>query len=447
MPEIPRGTGPLNLLPGGFPAKQATGPMNGSGPANSQAQAGPNTQGNVGGTPRMAGDRNHTGKLDPKAISSLSLGTRISSPVKQAANEQIKAYQEGYAQIEAKAQADAAATGGMPDEQNSTPYVVKNDPLKSAVAAPKDGDYKAAFAEVSLGVNPGDFFCGGQTKALADCKAQAAEQGVDLKTGFLHIPPDGETGDTVSANLPSRKQNMEMTAHVVGDMVKGVAKRDTDAKTTVLLTGFTEFEGVKNNPTEAFVKDAAGNANKENLDKVMQHAFPGFEPNESNTAAIPGADGKTQGYAYQVGGNQTVNLMTGTMNLNTDRQAAFDGHYFEDMGGVQQQFDKVMDGAKSANGGQFPDAAISLGVDGGQWNLGANEQARYKIETQGRGFAQGKNVAPTPNTDMAQIMLEDKGRSPDAGQSYAKDRESAQIKLADGDKGDPINAGYRQQRS
>lgn len=305
----------------------------------------------------------------------------------------IAAYQRGYTP---PAVPDDEDQGRMPDGGiiGGEAYVQQKDPLRASVKA------GSKTADVCLGVDPGTFFCGGQAKLLADLKREYP----GLKTGFIHVPPDQQTGEVTSA-VASRPENMAMMAQVLGRTVRGLAGNSGDR--SILLTGFGAFENVLENPTQAFLQSPGGEPNKGNLDRVMTHAFgPG---SAAKSVALRGEDDAVMGYRYTVGDRQ-IALLAGCMQLAPDSKAALCGTYFPDMAPVARQFHQVFDQAVLANQGKTPDAVISMGVDSTQRELKPGQKPSFKIETQAQGFYQeaaDRNFSPVPvaNHDLARVWL------------------------------------------
>lgn len=305
----------------------------------------------------------------------------------------IAAFQRGYTP---PAVPDDNDQGRTPDGGivGGEAYVEQKSPLRATVQV------GAKSAAVCLGVDPGTFFCGGQAKLLADLKRTYP----GMQTGFIHVPPDQQSGG-VAPQLATRAENHAMMAQVLGKTVRGLAGDAGDK--SILLTGYGPFEEVQDNPTQAFLQNRDGSPNKGNLDRVMTQAFgPG---SAAKSVPLRGEDDSIVGYRYTVG-NRQIALLEGCMQLGPSHQAAVCGTYFPDMGPVARQFDRVFDQAVLANQGRTPDAVISMGVDSTQRELKTGQKPSFKIETQAQGFYQeapDPNFSPVPvaNHDLARIWL------------------------------------------
>lgn len=289
----------------------------------------------------------------------------------------IRAFMDGYRPGPPTMQA------GTPDDQDSWPYVKAHDPLQDQVSS---GGFTAG---VHLGVDPGLFYCGGLTQALAD-RAKARP---GLATGFIHLPPDQATEATrlakPNAALPTRAQNLAMTAQVLGQTLRGLADQRPGKGLTVLVTGFGPFQDAEDNPTGAFVRGRA------NLDATMRAAF-GFTPTKDDPKPLPGG----AGWRYVVDGRR-IDLLTGVLKVAKAEADAKAGRYDQTMDQLRGQLDALEKAATRA-AGKAPDAVIALGVDGSQLENETAADTRYMIETQARGFfaeLTGPDGKPNPHRD------------------------------------------------
>jgi hypothetical protein len=248
---------------------------------------------------------------------------------------------------------------GASEQTGSSAYTAGRDPLAYVVTA---ADKKAV---VSIGVDPGTFFCGGLLRHLSDYEALNP----DVITGFIHVPPDllSHTAPRRDSPLPTRQQNLALIGKVVDESIGLMAGRL--GSQVVLLTGFGPFRGVQANVTEEFV--------------LAQRAF-------GRHAAV--------------------------LELGADREFALEGRYYQGMAEVKLQFEAALS-AVHAQTGRSPDIIIGLGVDSAQNDLKAGEMPNFKIECQTRGFSFGGyterdfSTRPVAHTELATRWLERHGRA------------------------------------
>lgn len=228
----------------------------------------------------------------------------------------LRAYRAGYVPTAAAAPQDAGVRG-------ADAHVAAFDPLRGWVAHPA---WPAHPADVALGVDPGTYFCGGLAHALAARGGRAA-------TAFIHVPPD--------AALP-RPALLDLLGLVVAGCLAALGADRPPGP--VLLTGFGPFPGVADNPTAAFVGDAA------------------------RVAAAAGG------------------LARGVVLALADA----DGRPYEAMGPVLAQLDAAL-------AGPDPAVILALGVDSRQ----ALSRPRFTVETQSRGMRERIGGLERPPADEA----------------------------------------------
>ncbi|MFO0724544.1 MAG: hypothetical protein U1E65_12225 [Myxococcota bacterium] len=135
----------------------------------------------------------------------------------------------------------------------------------------KDGVMKKGDAVVTLGTDPGDFYC---EHMFFSAQLAASLPGASVLTnklgeklvGFLHLPSDAYTAGELT--VPSQAERHQATRQVVGAALRGyyeAAKANDPVR--ILVTGYDTFGWVKNNPTGDFVTHG------ENLDAAMKIAF------------------------------------------------------------------------------------------------------------------------------------------------------------------------------
>ncbi|MCA9661312.1 MAG: hypothetical protein KC486_23435 [Myxococcales bacterium] len=243
-------------------------------------------------------------------------------------------------------------------------YVRARDPLRARVAA---GEREA---DVRLGVDPGDFFCGDH---FANLLALRRRRG-DLRVGFVHAPPDRRCGPlgAAAAHLFDREANLEQLAKVVAVALRGLTPATGGV---VLLTGFGPFARSPDNPTAAFVAASAS------LDRSVATAFPGA----SRVGAWERLGPRLRGLSYDLpalaDGRRRLHLAAVTLALAQSTADACAGLYLS-----HETVDATLLAAVTALP-RPPAAILGLGVDSGQL-LGA-ERPTFKVETQTRGWHQG----------------------------------------------------------
>lgn len=286
-----------------------------------------------------------------------------SSDAIAAARPALERYRQGWA-FGAGLPTDAA----VPDRQAGAGYVARYDPLRHAIAAGE------ARAIVSLGVDPGSFFCGGLAMHLARLAAARPEVAV----GFVHVPPDRACGPVAAENpaLLSREANLALGLAVVGRSL-GLLAAGAGPDPMVLLTGFGPFASTHDNPTRALLL-AGEEAHLAHLDAIVAGGFGAARRCEAIAA-----HGRVIGARYAAAG-RTVTVMVGGLALAPTVEAAIEGRYHADKTPVRAQL-----AALFALAGGRPDIVIGLGVDSQQQRAEAGMVPRFKVETQSRGFRHG----------------------------------------------------------
>jgi pyrrolidone-carboxylate peptidase len=258
----------------------------------------------------------------------------------------IDAYRLGYEPAPVSAAVKAASIGAA--------YVTSYDPLAYRVDA--DGSQ----ALVSIGVEPGTFFCGGLLRHLSDYEAMHP----DVITGFIHVPPDLDSHVHAGADSPlaTRARNLALIGKVVDESIALLGRHR--AGLVVYLTGFGPFVGVQSNVTQEYVLSQRG-------------------------AGRHGALLELAPYASR----------------------ALAGQYYTGMDEVKAQFDAGL-AAVRVVAGRSPDLILSLGVDSSQNDLAAGGVPRFKVESQTRGFSfagfteRDFSQRPIPHTELATRWLE-----------------------------------------
>lgn len=264
----------------------------------------------------------------------------------------------------------ADPAGGAVDHaiRSGDRYVARRDLLRGLAVADS-----GAAADVQLGVDPGTFYCADQ---LANLIALAGAPGfADVTTGFIHVPPDRSTGAAAAAaaHLHPRRCNLQQCARVVAAALRELAEGTSDS--LVLVTAFGPFAGVADNPTAAFVADAAA------LDATVRLVDPGLRPAERAPLAVDGV-GATALHRY-VAGARALTLATAVLPLAASEADALAGRYFD----TDVAADNFRRALAATTGAHAPRAVISLGVDSGQVLRPA--RPAFRIETQTRGFHRG----------------------------------------------------------
>ncbi len=293
------------------------------------------------------------------------------------------------------AQPQALADQGI---RASDRYVDDRDPLRARTIV--DG----RTAQVQLGVDPGTFFCGAQLAELL--RLRRARTPPQIRVGFVHVPPDRETGPQAQAKaeLHPRTTNLEMIAQVLAIALRGLTPTTAGA---LLLTGFGPFQGVADNPTHAFVRDAA------NLDRAISLAHPGAAPGTTTTLDTAlRTPALLREYSLPRAGlrpRRRLRLFSALLHLAPDDDDALAGRYF-DPGTVAASFEELVDACAAANEGAGPNAIISLGVDSSQ-SAGPRPPS-FKIETQTRGWHRGgspgrsASAAFQRDLDLAEVFMD-----------------------------------------
>jgi hypothetical protein len=262
-------------------------------------------------------------------------------------------------------------------------YVRARDPLRARVAA------GGSEADVRLGVDPGDFFCGDHFATLLALRRRRH----GLRVGFLHAPPDRQCGPLAAAaeHLFDRDTNLAHLAQVVGVALRGLTPATGGV---VLLTGFGAFARSPDNPTAAFVAASA------TLDRSVAAAFP----RASRVGAWERRDLSLRGLSYALpDGDRRLHLAAVTLALADSTADACAGRY------LAPEAVAAALRATVAALPRSPAAILGLGVDSGQL-LGA-ARPTFKVETQTRGWHQGGRRGPNATDafqrglDLARIFM------------------------------------------
>jgi pyrrolidone-carboxylate peptidase len=154
--------------------------------------------------------------------------------------------------------------------------------------------------KVVHGSDPGDFYCE-HAFFVAQKEAQSPGASVvkngagETLTGFLHVPPDVHTyrDPEPGIDVDVRHKNMRS---VVGAALRGYYEQalpNVTGEVKVLLTGYTTFHSVKNNPTGDFVSHV------KNIDAALESAF-GAQLLTKQGQVRPGAAGDAERLAYTI---------------------------------------------------------------------------------------------------------------------------------------------------
>ncbi len=280
-------------------------------------------------------------------------------------------------------QAQALADQGI---RASDRYVDTRDPLRALARA--DGH----LARVQLGVDPGTFFCGAQLAELLRVRRRFTP--AQLRVGFIHVPPDRRSGPQAQekAALHARTTNLEMIAQVLAIALRGLTPATDGA---LLIIGFGPFQGIADNPTDAFVRDAA------NLDRTISLAHPGGAPGTMTTLDTPPeTPARLREYSLPPAGarpHRRLRLFSALLHLAPARRDALAGRY-SDPERVAGSFDELVDACTAANDGAPPSAIISLGVDSSQ--AAGSRAPSFKVETQTRGWHRGEQRGRSATADF-----------------------------------------------
>jgi hypothetical protein len=273
-------------------------------------------------------------------------------------------------------------------------YVARHDPLRLVVEG-EGGEQ----ADVQLGVDPGVFYCADQLANLIELARARA-----VVTGLIHVPPDRSTGAAAAAaaHLHPRAATLEQCARVVAVALRGMADRTGEG--AIVVTGFGPFLGVADNPTAAFVTDAAI------LERTVQHALPGARAG----ACVPlftGAGGPPAHRRAYVApdGSRALELVTAVLALAAAPADALAGRYF-DTDTTARNFRLLIEAVTRE---RALAGVLSLGVDSGQARRAA--RPAFRVETQTRGFHQGSRGRTASDAfqrtlDLARIFLHAKVR-------------------------------------
>ncbi len=246
-------------------------------------------------------------------------------------------------------------------------YVETRDLLRATTQV---NSYVAA---VSLGVDPGTFFCGAQFAGLIQLRKRPGFG--DVHVGFIHVPPDRATGSKAQAKpqLHDREVNLEMIAQVVAVALRGL----TQPAAAIVITGFGPFSGVADNPTQAFVDCP------DTLDQTIALAHPGSQLVSSRD--LDGTSGFRVGVRdYHISEHsQVLRVFSVLLELAPTVADALAGRYY-DPDVVADSFTAVTDICCMNNNGIPPVGIVSLGVDSSQAT--GTHPPRFKVETQTRGW-------------------------------------------------------------
>jgi pyrrolidone-carboxylate peptidase len=159
--------------------------------------------------------------------------------------------------------------------------------------------------KVVHGSDPGDFYCEHaffitQSEARSPTSSVVKNAAGETLTGFLHVPPDVHTyrDPEPGIDVDTRHKNMRS---VIGAALRGYYEQALPSVTgdvKILLTGYTTFHSVKNNPTGDFVSHV------KNIDAALESAF-GAQLLTKQGQVRPGASGDAVRLAYTIVDPQT----------------------------------------------------------------------------------------------------------------------------------------------
>lgn len=275
-------------------------------------------------------------------------------------------------------------------------YLAEHDPLR-AVAISADG----RASDVRLGVDPGTFYCGDQLANL-NALAAAAPFAGRTRTGFIHLPPDRDTGPAAAESpaLHGRATNLEHAARVLAVALRSILGGPGDR--ALVLTGFGPFQGVAHNPTAALVGDPAA------IDRCVALAFPGARRLGSAALHDPRGDSAGERHVFVAPDARRLSLLCAELPLAPTREAALAGRYVSTRA-TEANFLRILAAMCDALAGP-PAGLISLGVDSSQ--VGGRARPVFKVETRTRGWHRGDERGRTaseefrPSHDLARIFLE-----------------------------------------
>ena len=155
--------------------------------------------------------------------------------------------------------------------------------------------------KVVHGSDPGDFYCEhaffiGQREAQSPSSSIVKNQAGESLVGFLHVPPDAHTYRDPDPSIDVDQRHVNMRS-VVGSALRGYFEQALPhvgaGEVKLLLTGYTTFHSVKNNPTGDFVSHV------KNIDAALESAF-GAQLLTKQGQVRPGAGGDAYRLAYTI---------------------------------------------------------------------------------------------------------------------------------------------------
>lgn len=290
----------------------------------------------------------------------------------------------------------------VPGDDQAAPGVA------GAIGAPATGILlqAAGGARVVHGTDPGDFYC---EHAFYVAGREAHRPGTSIRrnaegeplVGFLHVPADAWTAQAGGGYSQAVRHGA--TREVVGAALRGYVEDAARAPgagagpVRILLTGYTRFRSVADNPTGDFVSHA------ENVDAAMRAGF-GADLLTLEGRPVPPARGAPPGMTLAYDVRDPATGRPRTVLVHAQPLAVSDATL--DPGRRES--------LQSAIRGFRPNAVLSMGVTGGTEYRAEHHADNGGLRARGRGFRHDDGAAPShanpDNYSLARALQRGRGQ-------------------------------------